>query len=84
MADNKLNFLARVTNREDPIPTVPIRLLGFKHPSGEDHIKDDESWKACPGQDDPSKQCIDGDVPFFLFGNIKDHSGPYDGVIIKC
>jgi len=84
LADDQLDSLARITNREDPIPTVPIRLLGFKHPSGEDHIKDDGNWKACPGQDNPSKQCIDGDVPLFLFGDIKDHSGPYDGVIIRC
>jgi hypothetical protein len=79
-----LDFLARITNRKDPVPTVPIELMGYRHPSGEDHIEDDSSWKACPGQDNPDKQCIDGEVPFPLLGNVNDHSGPYDGVILKC
>ena len=84
LVDSKLDSLARITNREDPIPTVPEMLLGYKHPSGEEHIDDDGSWKACPGQDNPDKQCIDGDVPTFLFGNPSDHPGPYDGVLMKC
>ena len=32
------------------------------------------------GQDNPSKECIVGDVPNVFDGNVKDHSGPYDGV----
>ena len=32
------------------------------------------------GQDNPSKECIVGDVPNVFDGSRADHSGPYDGV----
>lgn len=32
------------------------------------------------GQDNPSKECIVGDVPTVFSGSSKDHSGPYDGI----
>ena len=34
------------------------------------------------GQDNTSKMCSAGDVPDILDGNVTDHSGPYDGVIM--
>lgn len=84
LVDSKLDSLARITNHKDPVPIVPDMAFGYKHSSGEDHIDDDGSWKACPGQDNPDKQCTDGDVPNFFSGNTSDHSGPYDGVILRC
>ena len=41
--------LTHVNNKEDPIPIVPGRFLGFHHPSGEVHIQDSGAWDACPG-----------------------------------
>jgi len=41
--------VTHVNNREDPIPIVPGRLLGYHHPSGEIHILDSGAWDACPG-----------------------------------
>ena len=76
--------LKHVNNREDPIPILPGRFLGFAHPVGEVHIQDSGSWDACPGQDNPSTLCIVGDVPTVLEGHISDHLGPYDdGIYIS-
>jgi predicted lipase len=77
--------LTHINNREDPIPIVPGRLLGYVHPSGEVHIQDSGSWFACAGQDNPSKLCIVGDVPTLFQANRSDHDGPYDdNIVISC
>ncbi|KAG6810270.1 hypothetical protein H0H92_012622 [Tricholoma furcatifolium] len=67
-------------NREDPIPICPGMSLGYIHPSGEIHIQDSGAWLSCPGQDNPSTECIVGDVPNILDGDLSDHDGPYNGV----
>jgi hypothetical protein len=36
------------------------------------------------GQDNPSNQCIVGDVPEIWDGDESDHDGPYDGVEMGC
>ena len=36
------------------------------------------------GQDNPSTQCIVGDVPEIWDGVESDHDGPYDGVEMGC
>lgn len=78
-------MLTHINNKEDPVPIVPGRSLGYVHPSGEVHIQDSGSWVACPGQDNPSKLCIVGDVPTLLQGNRSDHDGPYDdGIVMGC
>ncbi|KAI9458384.1 lipase [Lactarius psammicola] len=70
--------LTHVNNREDPIPIVPGRFLGFAHPAGEVHIQDEGAWVTCLGQDNPSTLCTVGDVPDLLHGDILNHLGPYD------
>ncbi|KAF8270695.1 lipase [Lactarius quietus] len=70
--------VTHVNNREDPVPILPGRFLGFVHPSGEVHVQDSGAWDACPGQDNPSTLCIVGDVPNVFDGNISNHLGPYD------
>ena len=42
--------LTRINNKEDIVPIVPGRFLGFHHPSGEVHIQDSGAWDACPGE----------------------------------
>jgi len=76
--------LTHINNRKDPVPIVPGRLLDFVHPSGEVHIEDSGEWAACPGQDNPSTQCIVGDVPEILDGSVSDHLGPYNGITMGC
>ncbi|KAF8159295.1 lipase [Crassisporium funariophilum] len=76
--------LSHVNNREDLVPILPGKFLGFHHPQGEKHIQDDLSWLACPGEDDTDKRCSTGDVPNILEGKVSDHDGPYDGVTMGC
>ncbi|KAG2364628.1 hypothetical protein BDR07DRAFT_1482246 [Suillus spraguei] len=76
--------LTHINNEEDPIPICPGISLGFVHPAGEVHIEDSGEWAACPGQDNPSTQCIVGDVPTILNGNLSDHLGPYNGIEMGC
>jgi predicted lipase len=52
LVDRQLIFepnLMHVNNREDPIPVMPDRPLGYHHPSGEIHIQDSGALDACPG-----------------------------------
>lgn len=64
-------------SREDPIPTVPGMFLGYHHPQGENHIMDDNTWVACPGDDNPSTMCSTGDVPTVAQGSLSDHDGMF-------
>ncbi|KAH7918457.1 alpha/beta-hydrolase [Leucogyrophana mollusca] len=76
--------LTHINHEEDPIPICPGRFLGFVHASGEVHIEDSGEWANCPGQDNPSTQCIVGDVPNIFDGDLSDHDGPYNGVEMGC
>ncbi|KAF7968057.1 hypothetical protein HWV62_32079 [Athelia sp. TMB] len=76
--------LTHVNNKEDPVPILPGRFLGFVHPAGEVHIEDSNAWVACPGQDNPSTLCIVGDVSNIFEGDVSDHDGPYNGVTMGC
>lgn len=59
--DSTNKDLTHVTNKKDPVPTVPGEFLGFVHPSGEVHIENDESWETCPGNSfDYYYYCING------------------------
>ena len=72
--------LAHINNKKDPIPTLPPRAIGFVHPRGEIHILDNNEWVECPGQDNPSRECITS----IFRSNLSDHAGPYDGVLMGC
>jgi len=76
--------LTHINNKEDIVPIVPGRFLGYVHPSGEVHIMDNNQWVSCPGQDNTSTECIVGDVPNIFDGSTGDHDGPYDGVDMGC
>ncbi|KAK0490187.1 alpha/beta-hydrolase [Armillaria luteobubalina] len=76
--------VTHVNNKKDPVPIVPGKKLGYHHCSGEKHITDsDDEWVNCPGQDNPDKQCIVGEVSNIFEIDLKDlidHFGPYDGI----
>ncbi|KDQ19509.1 hypothetical protein BOTBODRAFT_440996 [Botryobasidium botryosum FD-172 SS1] len=80
--DANITDLSRITNQHDVIPIVPGRGLGFSHPSQEKHIISASSWVACAGQDNTDSSCSTGAVPNIFFGNVIDHLGYYDGVMI--
>ncbi|THH04592.1 hypothetical protein EW145_g5402, partial [Phellinidium pouzarii] len=82
--DAHVTDLTHVTNKQDPVPTVPGKFLGFVHPSGEVHIQSSNGWDACPGQDNPSDLCSTGVVPNVFEGSVSDHDGPYDVVTMGC
>ncbi|KAN0088317.1 Alpha/Beta hydrolase fold [Tylopilus felleus] len=76
--------VTHINNLKDPIPIVPGRFLGYVHPSGEVHIRETGEWAACPGQDNPSTECIVGDVPNIFEGDEANHDGPYNGIVMDC
>ncbi|OCH96309.1 lipase [Obba rivulosa] len=76
--------VTHINNEEDPIPILPGMFLGYVHPSGEVHIEDSGEWANCPGQDNPSTECIVGDVPEVWDGDESDHDGPYNGIEMGC
>jgi hypothetical protein len=77
--------VTHVHNKKDPVPLLPPLVLGFRHPAGEVHIDyPTGTWYSCPGQESTSDLCELGDAPNFLAGNISDHAGPYDGVLMGC
>ncbi|KAH9914537.1 uncharacterized protein B0H18DRAFT_1125467 [Fomitopsis serialis] len=80
--DAQSNSVTHINNEEDPDPILPGMFLGFMHPSGDSevHIEDSGEWAACTSQDNPSTECIVGDVPYLWDGNVSDHDGPYNGV----
>ncbi|KAF8813995.1 lipase class 3 family protein [Phlegmacium glaucopus] len=76
--------VTHISNKKDFIPTVPASFAGYRQPSGEVHIMEDNQWVSCPGQENPSTQCTVGDVPNIFDGSASDHFGPYDGVTMGC
>ncbi|EED78970.1 predicted protein [Postia placenta Mad-698-R] len=56
--DQQPTSVTHINHEGDPISICPGMFLGFVHPSGEVHIEDSGEWAACPGQDNPSTQCI--------------------------
>ncbi|CAE6480829.1 unnamed protein product [Rhizoctonia solani] len=80
--DNNLNDVSRITNMKDIVPITPGRNLGFLHSSGEKHIVAAGSWVACAGQDNTDALCIAGAVGDILAGEMSDHRGPYEGIMI--
>ncbi|KAJ7065267.1 Alpha/Beta hydrolase protein [Mycena amicta] len=78
------NTITHINNKEDVVPILPGRFLGFHHPNGEIHIQDSGVWDLCPGEDNTSNLCSTGDVHTILNGKAGDHVGPYDGVRMVC
>ncbi|KAF5369800.1 hypothetical protein D9758_001176 [Tetrapyrgos nigripes] len=71
--------LTRVSNQDDPVPIVPPRTIGFRHPSGEIHINAvDDNGEAtdvvtCEGQE--NSECSAGNT--VLTASVSNHLGPY-------
>ncbi|KDQ61916.1 hypothetical protein JAAARDRAFT_66920 [Jaapia argillacea MUCL 33604] len=76
--------VTHINNMKDPVPILPGRFLGYHHPSGEIHIKEDGTWVSCPGQDNTNSQCEGGDVSNIFVADEGNHDGPYDGITMGC
>ncbi|KAF5352086.1 hypothetical protein D9758_009374 [Tetrapyrgos nigripes] len=76
--------VTHINNKEDIVPILPGRFLGYAHPNGEVHILDSGAWDVCPGHDNTDSRCTTGDVSNILDGDLGDHDGPYDGVDMSC
>lgn len=72
--------LTHITNQDDPVPIVPPKTFGYRHPAGEVHInKVDANGQAtdvvaCDGQE--NENCSDGNNLIKDF-SISNHLGPY-------
>ncbi|THU88738.1 alpha/beta-hydrolase [Dendrothele bispora CBS 962.96] len=82
--DANIKTVRRVNNKKDIVPVIPLRLMGFQHPSGEKHITESGEWVACSGQENTAAECTLGEVPTIFNGDANDHSGPYDGITMGC
>ncbi|KAI0086536.1 hypothetical protein BDY19DRAFT_995826 [Irpex rosettiformis] len=75
--------LERVNNKKDPVPIVPGRGVGFTHDQGEVHIVDVGNAVACSENDNASDaSCTIKTVPNIFKGNVLDHLGPYNDIMI--
>ncbi|KAF8513708.1 alpha beta-hydrolase [Hysterangium stoloniferum] len=82
--DAHLPDLTHINNKEDFVPILPGRFLGYQHPHGEIHIQDSGAWDACAGDDNTFDLCTIGDVENIFEGNTSDHDGPYNGIKMGC
>ena len=73
-----------INNMHDLIPILPPPIFGYHHVSGEIHIQDTGEWTACPGEDNPDPRCMVGSTPSPGRANFSEHSGPYNGIMLKC
>jgi hypothetical protein len=48
--DSHVSDFTRMNNMRDPVPTIPGRFLGYRHPGGEIHVGTNGSAIACPGK----------------------------------
>jgi len=76
--------VTRVNNQEDLVPTVPGGFLGYTHVDGEVHITDSGVFQSCPGPENTSPLCTDGVVTNIFKGNVSNHDGPYNGIVMGC
>lgn len=82
--DANVKGVRRVNNKRDIVPVIPLRLMAFRHPSGEKHILDSGEWVACSGQENTAADCTLGYVPTIFNGDANDHTGPYAGITMGC
>ncbi|KAJ3483663.1 hypothetical protein NLI96_g6166 [Meripilus lineatus] len=48
--DAHVTSLNHINNKEDLVPILPGKFLGYAHPGGELHIQDSGSWVSCPAR----------------------------------
>lgn len=64
-----------IQNKNDLVPIMPGRFMGYKQISGEIHITDDGVWNHCPGQDNEEEGCAIAAAPNILHADFIKHFG---------
>ncbi|KAF8508913.1 alpha beta-hydrolase, partial [Gautieria morchelliformis] len=81
--DARFPDLTHINNKEDVVPILPGKFLGFVHPQGEIHINDSGVWDACAALVSVRLLCSTGDVPNVFEGNTSDHDGLlHSGILV--
>ncbi|CAE6474914.1 unnamed protein product [Rhizoctonia solani] len=82
LVDSEVPDVSHINNAKDIVPIIPGRRLGFQHVSGEKHIISPGNWVACAGRDNTDARCTVGTVSNIFAGDLNDHGGSYDGILI--
>ncbi|KAL1754852.1 Alpha/Beta hydrolase protein [Schizophyllum commune] len=86
LVDANADSYARINNKKDPIPVLPLRTAEYEHPTGEIHVVDEGIWMICAAgstrEDEEDAECTIQAVPDASEGELEDHAGPYGGVFI--
>lgn len=70
-ANSVMVKVAHINNKNDPIPIVPRRFLGFAPGRRNLHTERlSSAWVACPGHDNPSQFFSVRDVPHLVQSDI--------------
>ncbi|KAG8812716.1 hypothetical protein FRC17_001883, partial [Serendipita sp. 399] len=80
--NTNVSDITRINNKDDPVPILPGRFMGYVGNLGEIHIRDDSAWINCPGNDNTSAGCTVADVGNVLISNIIHHLGPYNNILM--
>ena len=54
--DGQDMLVTHINNKNDPVPILPLILLGYHHPEGEVRIESTGMWNSCPGMS--SRLCV--------------------------
>ncbi|KAL1660339.1 Alpha/Beta hydrolase protein [Schizophyllum commune] len=86
LVDANADSYARINNKKDPIPVLPLRTAEYEHPTGEIHVVEEDVWMICAAdssrEDEEDAECTVQAVPDASQGALEDHAGPYGGVFI--
>ncbi|KAG8827698.1 hypothetical protein FRC18_009863 [Serendipita sp. 400] len=74
--------ITRINNKDDPVAVLPSLSMGYVGNLGEIHIRDDNAWINCPGNDNLSAGCTEADVGNLLTSNLIQHLGPFNGILM--
>ncbi|KAL0947771.1 hypothetical protein HGRIS_013847 [Hohenbuehelia grisea] len=79
--DKTINDFKRVNAGYDPVPHLPLKLMGFLHPKGEVHIFNEQNAVMCPGNDyEGDERCTaKTTIGSLVHINAKHHAGVYPG-----
>ncbi|KAL1727739.1 Alpha/Beta hydrolase protein [Schizophyllum commune] len=86
LVDANADSYARINNKKDPIPVLPLRTAEYEHPTGEILVLEEGVWMTCAAdstrEDEEDAECTIQAVPDASEGELEDHAGPYAGVFL--
>jgi len=67
--------IVHINNKKNPIPILPLQVMGFQQVGGQKHIVEVGDWVACDGNENTDPQCTGGEVPTIVESDPDDHDG---------